>query len=90
MAYEIPPTGTLYGKARAAHLRQVQVEIERDLRRARAKWAHRLSVTEVEALMVRAVENVTQKDAEHARREGEAMAVKYTDGWWSPGYAKTL
>ena len=90
MSDEIPPTGTLTGKARATHLRQVQVEIERALRRGRDKWVHRLSVMEVNALMVRAVENVTGMDAEHARREGEALAEEYTSEWWSPGYAKTL
>lgn len=74
---------TLLGEERADHLRQVQAEIERCLRAGRVRWSMRLSVTEMEMLMVRAVENVTGKDAEHARRDGDMLAEEYTQGWWS-------
>lgn len=84
--------GPLTGKARANHLR----EVETDMRlffsdgRERRGWAHKLSITEMNALMVRALEDVMGQDAEHARREGEALAEEYTQGWWTPGYAKSL
>lgn len=74
---------TLAGKDRADHLRAVQADIERTLRGGRDRWSRLLSTTEMEALMVRAVESVTGKDAEHARREGEALAEEYTQGAWS-------
>ena len=78
----IPPRGVLYGEARAAHLRDVQADMERVLRSGKVSWSRRLSITETEALMVRAVEAVTGKDAEHARRDGEALAEEYTGGEW--------
>ena len=84
------PVFNLRGKERAAKLRQVQVEMERAVRKAICDGSTSLSLTETYGLMVRAVENVTQMDAEHARREGEALGEKYSDGWWSPGYARSL
>ena len=76
--------GPLAGEDRAEELRRVQSDMERFLRRGRETrgWAHKLSITEMHGLMVRAVETVTGQDAEHARREGDALAEKYTQGRW--------
>jgi hypothetical protein len=81
------PMFNLRGKERAAKLREVQVEMERVVRGAIRQGSTSLSITEAYALMVRAVENVTQKDAERARREGEALAEEYSDGWWTGRYS---
>ena len=81
--------GPLTGRERADKLR----EVERDMRlffrggRERRGWTSHLSVTETHAMMVRALEDVIGKDAEHARRDGEALAEEYTQGWWTPSRA---
>ncbi len=84
--------GPLTGKARADHLREIEKDMRLFFRRGRELrgWARKLSITEMHALMVRALEDVIGKDAEHARREGEALAEEYTQGWWSPGKASHL
>lgn len=84
--------GPLTGKDRANHLRNVEADMRRFFRggRERRGWARNLSITEMHALMVRALEDVIGKDAEHARRDGEALAQEYTNGWWSPGKADRL
>lgn len=84
--------GPLTGKARADHLREVEADMRLFFRggRERRGWASKLSITEMHGLMVRALEEVIGKDAEHARREGEALAEEYTQGWWTPGRAKSL
>lgn len=84
--------GPLTGKERADHLREVECQMRmafRGLRETRG-WTHKLSITETHALMVRALEDVIGKDAEHARRDGEALAEEYAQGWWSPGRAGSL
>ena len=83
--------GPLTGKARADELRRVQADMERYLRSGRETrgWARKLSITEMHGLMVRAVEKVTGKDAEHARRKGEALAEEYTDGAWLANKAQS-
>lgn len=79
--------GPLTGKERADHLREVEADMRRFFRggRERRGWARNLSITEMYGLMVRALEDVIGKDAEHARRDGEALAQEYTQGHWSPG-----
>ena len=78
------PVFNLHGEERAVKLREVQAQMERAVRIAIADGLRSLSVTEAHGLIVRAVENVTGKDAEHARRDGEALAEEYSQGSWSP------
>lgn len=82
----------LGGKARAAALRDVEADMRLFFRGGmeRRGWARNLSIYERDALMVRALEDVINTDAEHARRRGEALAEEYSGGWWTPGKAKSL